>query len=143
MTDIIRLRVLGDPKSKGSFRAVRFPNQRYTRVTNALPGTKPWQNRVESAAQDVAPEGGPWTGPVRLDIVFGMRRPLRLGKRVVRHSRRPDLDKLLRCVLDSLAGVIYRDDSQVSEIVSRKEYADAPGVLIEARRLREVEPENK
>lgn len=43
---------------------------------------------------------------------------------------RPDIDKLLRGLLDALTGVAFRDDSQVSDIDARKVYADAAGVLL-------------
>ena len=43
-------------------------------------------------------------------------------------ATRPDLDKLLRSVLDSMQGVALVDDSQVVTIRARKVYGDAPGV---------------
>jgi Holliday junction resolvase RusA-like endonuclease len=42
----------------------------------------------------------------------------------------PDLDKLVRAILDSLTGVVWRDDAQVVDIVARKVYAETPGVDI-------------
>jgi Holliday junction resolvase RusA-like endonuclease len=40
----------------------------------------------------------------------------------------PDLDKLIRAILDALTGVVWRDDGQVVDIVASKVYADTPGV---------------
>jgi Holliday junction resolvase RusA-like endonuclease len=37
-----------------------------------------------------------------------------------------DVDKLARAVLDALAGVAYRDDSQVTSLYLRKCYAEGP-----------------
>ena len=43
----------------------------------------------------------------------------------------PDLDKLVRGVLDSLTACAYLDDSQVIDIKAKKVYSDIPGVDIE------------
>lgn len=45
------------------------------------------------------------------------------------HVSKPDLDKLVRTVLDALTGVVIHDDSQVCGIVAQKDYAD-PGVQV-------------
>jgi len=43
---------------------------------------------------------------------------------------KPDLDKLVRAVLDALSGVAYEDDSQVILIQATKTYSDKQGVWI-------------
>ena len=72
--------------------------------------------------------------PISVRIVFGMPRPkshlmVRGAKLMVRakyyYARpavAPDLDKLVRGVLDALTGICYNDDSQVVEIVASKRY---------------------
>jgi crossover junction endodeoxyribonuclease RusA len=45
----------------------------------------------------------------------------------------PDLDKLLRAVMDAGTGVIWLDDAQVTQISCSKTYADTPGVDIGVR----------
>jgi Holliday junction resolvase RusA-like endonuclease len=42
----------------------------------------------------------------------------------------PDLDKLIRAVLDGLTGVAYKDDGQVVRITAVKIYAQKIGVQI-------------
>lgn len=39
------------------------------------------------------------------------------------HVKKPDVDKLTRCVLDALTGIVYTDDSQVAWIKAKKRYA--------------------
>jgi crossover junction endodeoxyribonuclease RusA len=83
----------------------------------------PWRDSVIYALR-AAHCGDPFTGPVGVLVVFTMKRPVSLPKR--RHSypaKKPDLDKLLRGVLDAAtyAGV-WRDDSQVVEATARKHY---------------------
>lgn len=43
---------------------------------------------------------------------------------------RPDLDKLIRAVLDGLTDVAYEDDGQVTKITATKEYGTTEGVTI-------------
>lgn len=45
-------------------------------------------------------------------------------------SVKPDLDKLVRAVLDGLTGVVYEDDSQVIMIKASKTYGENQGVWI-------------
>jgi Holliday junction resolvase RusA-like endonuclease len=48
---------------------------------------------------------------------------------------KPDLDKLIRAVLDGLTGVAYVDDSQVVLIQASKSYGSAEGVWITIEQL--------
>ncbi len=52
----------------------------------------------------------------------------------------PDLDKLCRACLDSLTGIVWRDDSQVVRLEANKDYG-APGAMIWVERAAlEAEP---
>ena len=122
--------VYGVPIPKGSTKA--FLPKGWTRpiVTNDNAKTKPWQESVVSAAIDAIgslPLGESATvdgEPVVLELAFFLPRPASAPKRVTRQVKKPDLDKLVRCVKDGLtrAGV-YRDDSQVVRVVATKEFA--------------------
>jgi hypothetical protein len=43
---------------------------------------------------------------------------------------RPDIDKLVRAVLDGLTDVVYRDDEQVTSLTAVKQYGEQEGVWI-------------
>jgi len=72
-----------------------------------------------------------------------MQRPkhhlqLRAGKYVpkpkyvdVMPAMMPDIDKLVRAVMDSLSGLAYRDDAQVIILTASKVYADITSILID------------
>lgn len=47
------------------------------------------------------------------------------------HNIKPDIDNLIKSVMDSFNGVIYKDDGQVVCIQARKQYANFEGVKIE------------
>lgn len=71
-------------------------------------------------------------GPVRLDLRFVMPRPKATPKRSTPPAvKKPDLDKLVRAVLDAITGVTYRDDSQVVALSASKrlaELGETPGL---------------
>ena len=48
---------------------------------------------------------------------------------------KPDLDKLIRAVLDGLTGVAYVDDAQVTLISASKSYGSVEGVWITIEQL--------
>lgn len=46
------------------------------------------------------------------------------------HTKKPDLDNLIKAVKDSLTGIVYRDDGQICLETANKRYADVPGIRI-------------
>lgn len=91
---------------------------------------RPWRAAVAQAAalHPPLPEGA-----VTVEVVFRLPRPKSLPKRVTTHTRKPDLDKLVRSTLDALSGVLYADDNRVDTLTARKTYAtpeEQPGATI-------------
>jgi crossover junction endodeoxyribonuclease RusA len=70
----------------------------------------------------------PIASAVKVELDFIIARP-KSAKRAF-PSVKPDLDKLIRAVLDGLTGVAYEDDSQVILIQSSKTYGEKQGVWI-------------
>ena len=67
----------------------------------------------------------PLAGPVRLVVLAGFTCPKsRHRKRVPRpaepHTKRPDLDNVVKAVKDAATGILWLDDSQVCELTARK-----------------------
>lgn len=134
---IVRFRVVGSPKPKGSTVAMRH---RYTGriiTMNACAGESDWAGVVywDAVAARAYREVFRGAVKVRLDFYLrGARRP-KPGVSTLWVNRRHDLDKLVRSVLDAMTGALWVDDSQVAEIVATKRYVrgddpQAPGVLI-------------
>ena len=48
-------------------------------------------------------------------------------------SRKPDIDNVLKVVLDALNGVAYKDDSRVVAVSARKVYSMTPKLVIEMK----------
>lgn len=98
-----------------------------TITTSDNPNLKAWRNLVASAAQRAIAAIDSFTlftGAVALDVVFNLPRPQSLPKKVTAHLKKPDASKLLRSTEDALSGVLWRDDSQLTEIRVRKRYAE-------------------
>lgn len=51
------------------------------------------------------------------------------------HNLKPDIDNLVKSVMDSFNGVVYKDDGQVVFIQVRKQYANFTGVKIEIEEI--------
>ena len=67
----------------------------------------------------------PKSSPVRLWILFY----LKIGKKGSLTAKH-DLDKLAGSILDSLTGRVYEDDSQVVELITRKEKGEPRTVIV-------------
>jgi crossover junction endodeoxyribonuclease RusA len=120
----LRFVVFGVPIPKGSARA--FIPKGWTRpiITAANAKSKPWQESVVAAAREALAGAEPIADPVALTVSFYLPRPKSAPKRITKPAKKPDLDKLLRCIKDGLtrAGV-YHDDSQVVEVQALKAFA--------------------
>jgi Holliday junction resolvase RusA-like endonuclease len=155
---LLAFTVEGDPVPQGSKRVV--PTARGARAVESNRSTlHPWRQAVTAAAMaavgELATSGAGYEprelplvveGPVALGLTFTMRRPLAhygtgRNARQVRPSApwyvstRPDLDKLVRGVLDALSGVGYRDDGQVAALRVAKVYGPRGQLHVELVRL--------
>ena len=62
------------------------------------------------------------SSPINIEIIFNMRPPQ--GKRTSHVQKRPDIDNLVKTILDGLNGVAYLDDKQVYRLTAIKRWAD-------------------
>jgi len=112
--------VAGEPATKGSYKIFRNGG-----FVNANPRTKDWEMRVAHECQAAL---GSWPscydGAVIIECDFRLPRPKSLPKKVLHHIKKPDLDKLMRAVLDGMTGIAIKDDSQVIWLGGGKRYAD-------------------
>lgn len=97
---------------------------------------KPWRSDVKTAAWVTMSNSGltPFDGPVTASLEFVMPRPKSAPKRTTPPAvKRPDIDKLIRAVLDAVKDVVWLDDSQVTVLHSRKrlaEIGETPGLYM-------------
>ena len=120
------LYVPGIPVAQGSKNAYRR-GERIVLVETAkrLPA---WRYQISHAARELNKELIEFDA-VRVTLLFMLPQP----KKPVRQypTTKPDIDKLSRAVLDALTGVLYKDDSQVTQLDAQKVYTyGEPGVYI-------------
>jgi len=122
-------RVLGYPVAQGRPRAFKTPAG-FVRVYDPE-NSRDWKRTVQSQVIAEWPRGTPpFDCAVTLELVFHLPRPKSLPKKVVHHTKRPDLDNLAKAVKDALRSIVYRDDSLVVELHVRKVFGERPGVEI-------------
>jgi crossover junction endodeoxyribonuclease RusA len=130
MREPLAFTVYGEAQPQGSAKAFVPKGWKRPIITSDNPDLKSWRQLVAEAAnralaqlpatdRDYLLEG------VRLTIAFYLPRPKSLPKRVTAHTKKPDIDKLVRAVADALTSIVFRDDSQVCELVTAKHYAAA------------------
>ena len=128
----MRFTVFGIPVPQGSMRAFVPRGWKRPIITAANAKTKPWRQQI--AGECLAAMGGASSGmnlPMRVEVRFYFPRPKSLKKGVTAKVTKPDLDKLIRAVLDSLTGIVFDDDSQVIEIVASKQFGLPPRMELE------------
>lgn len=128
----IEIKVLGEPIPQGSTRAFITKSGRPI-ITHSNKNLKQWRQRIATEAQAKRPAHWDMDSAILINIDFLMPRPKSLPKKVTEDIKRPDIDKLIRAVLDGLTGIYYADDSQVVHLFASKKYVDrfeAPGVTI-------------
>ena len=120
--------VYGSPVAQGRPRFVRRGN---FVGTYDPANSRDWKRTVQSqllTALDDKPEIH--EGALSLQLHFYLPRPKSLPKRAKDHIKKPDVDNLAKGVKDAMKGIVYRDDSQVVELLVRKEYNTTPRVVI-------------
>jgi crossover junction endodeoxyribonuclease RusA len=115
----VRIDVAGIPAPQGSKRHVG--GGRMVEVSRAV---GPWREAVRAETQR-ATTGPPTGQPVTVSIMFRLTRPRSAPASIIFPAKRPDLDKLVRAVLDGIvAGGAIADDSQVVILRAAKTFAD-------------------
>lgn len=84
-----------------------------------------------------------YSGPVKVSIGFFMPIPKSWSKTdqekaerwLIMPTARPDIDNLIKAVLDGLNGVAFADDRQVVQLSATKVYSHEPRITIEVEEL--------
>lgn len=124
--------IAGIPQSQGSTRAFVVNGRAVT--TSANPKNKSWRESVAAGLSEAS--SSLLESPIAVELEFVMPRTKSQPKtKVIPHTKKPDLDKLIRSVLDAGTGVVWADDSCVTHIRASKRYAEIgaqSGVFISA-----------
>jgi Holliday junction resolvase RusA-like endonuclease len=127
--EVVEFWVDGVPVPQGSKTLFRG------RMVDSNPGLKPWRKTVRTAAEAALAGRDGFDEAVCILLDFYMPR----GKTVRRSrpSTRPDLDKMVRAIGDSLTDAgLWADDGLVVTVHAAKYYADdQPGVNVKVKAL--------
>ena len=112
--------VYGRPQPKGSTRSFLTKKGKLA-TTSDNANLKPWQQQVALCAMEAARDFQCDDAAVSVQVLFHLRQPKSARKRF-RPTVKPDVDKLIRAVLDGLTGIFYNDDAQVVDVKASKFY---------------------
>ena len=136
MKPLFDLTILGNPIAKAR---PRFSRRGKFVVTYNAQETEEGRWLWEAKQQINQP---PLEGPIKIDCTFYMSRPKShygTGKNAGKlkasaptfHTKKKDLDNLIKMILDCLNHVAWKDDSQVCQIKAQKSYSDNPRTEIQ------------
>lgn len=152
--DAICFEVCGEPKPKQRPRFSRRSRRAYTPAE-----TKQYERRIKDAFRQSGHEAFPEEIPLSVSIIFGLKMPKSASKKRrekmlngdILPMKVPDIDNLIKAVMDALNGLAYADDKQVVQVWAFKKYAEVPHTTIliqeakfliqEATYVRHHEPE--
>ena len=126
----ISFTVHGTPQPQGSAKAFIPKGWKRAVITSDNKKLKPWRQDVAAMASEQMQlsvmHGHPLECAVAVTCRFFFPKPKSTSKRITRKITKPDVDKLLRAALDSMTGIVFRDDAQVVESHIYKEFAQGP-----------------
>lgn len=123
----------GEPRGKGRPRIVKIGG--FSRMATDAQ-TASYENLVALAAQQALGGRNPLDGPLAMSIAVKLSpapSASRKGRAAMlsgeqRPTKKPDLDNVVKAVLDGCNAVAFRDDALVVELTARKLYAETSGV---------------
>lgn len=130
MARTIEFTVLGKPQQRGSKSPIPFQKKQGglgVRVVDSNKNSQPWMQAVRAAASEEY-RCEPILGPVRACFYFYFARPkchhvagdyakpVKASAPKMYHAQKPDLDKLIRCAMDGISKVVWKDDCQVASL---------------------------
>lgn len=76
---------------------------------------------------------------LEVNIVFYLPIPKSVNKKQraemldgkIKHTKKPDIDNLIKSVLDALNGIAYSDDSKIIKVAAEKQYSEKPRTEIQ------------
>ena len=121
----------GKPRGKGRPRFSRATGRTYTDDATAV-----YENLVKNMWMTVVGErlSGELAVSIEAHYAIPTSKPKKMQAAMrdgaMRPTTKPDIDNVIKAVLDGLNGVAYADDSQVVALSASKRYSDDPRVVV-------------
>lgn len=140
MIDIINFTVWGNPQGKKRPRFARQGN--YVR-TYTDKETINYENLVKLSYLEQSKVKYMGNEALSVSITIYQQIPKSTSKKKsnemlmgeIRPNKKPDLDNVIKSILDGLNGVAFRDDSQIVHIDCDKHYSNEPSVVVIIKEL--------
>lgn len=129
---MIKICVPGVARPQGSKRPIRLKTGKIILLENNHAELKAWRVMIATLAAEQMTGKQMFEGPLSIDVLFIFTRPklhynskgLLKDSAPMWKTSKPDVDKLIRAVGDSLTGIVYRDDSQIVHGTFAKRFSD-------------------
>ena len=117
------------PKGRPRFRSVGKFVQTYTDSK-----TREFEALVGEASSKAMGASDPLETPLKVFLQFTLPIPASVTKKRLKsildglevHTKKPDLDNLIKATLDGMAGIVFDNDSQIVNISATKKYGMHP-----------------
>jgi Holliday junction resolvase RusA-like endonuclease len=130
------IKIKGEPKPQGRHRY----SKRGRKIITYDPSSKEKKAFGEKVKQQY--KGNPKKNKLSVSIIFNMKRPkihYRTGKYAhklkkdspIMVTNKPDIDNLIKFVLDACNKILWEDDKIICEVQCRKIYSENPSTEIE------------
>jgi Holliday junction resolvase RusA-like endonuclease len=149
MDPVYQFEVIGDPvaKARPKFRNITTKAGKSFVSTYTPKKSVNFENQVSNAFSAKYGPVIPTEKSVKLEIFAHFMPPKSIPKYkkaeiengLVRFIKRPDIDNVLKSVLDALNQVVYQDDNQVYSITCAKYYSYRPRTIIRITTEEELE----
>ena len=135
MTFVVTFIVYGEPQGKGRPRFVRRGNHISTYTPQK---TKTYEDEIRIMAKAAMGASEPLDTPMTVAIYIRVGIPASYSKQkrmdalagIIKPMKKPDLDNVAKCFLDSMNDIVYLDDKQVVNLHVTKVYAETPAVEV-------------
>jgi Holliday junction resolvase RusA-like endonuclease len=136
MTEPLTFSVVGPPVPKAR---PRFTSRHGRLSVHTAPKSDAYHRQVQTAAWLEMRGRQKFLGPVAIEARFVFQPPpswsekRRLTAFGTSHAQKPDLDNLLKQVLDSMNAVVFGDDASVVQITATKQWGPAGLAVVTVR----------
>jgi len=120
-----------EPKSQSRPRFNSYTKKAYEKedITN-------YKKKVSYAAKQVIKKPIEKGIPLKIEVSFYMKTPKvisnvkknasNIDNELIRVTKKPDIDNLLKAILDGLNGIAFDDDNQITDVILKKRYSFDP-----------------
>ena len=135
MSFMLMYTVYGEPVGKGRPRFARRGNFVSTYTPQK---TKSYEDEIRMMAKAAMGSTEVLETPVTVAIYIRVGIPTSFSKQkrkdalsgIIKPTKKPDLDNIAKCFLDSMNEIVYLDDKQVVSLHVTKVYAETPAVEV-------------